>query len=432
MVSSGTVSAQYAEAPPGARWTALQRWAFRVAFVYFTLDAFPDMVLRFPGGPFLLVLYWKVWNPVLPWFGRYVVHARNPRGLPLPRDPILLGDFAGGYVLMLLFLLLGVALAAIWGLADRRRGDYQTLHYWLRAYVRYALVCSMLGFGLSKLFPLQFGSLGLVDLLTPLGMLEPRRLLWDFMGFSRPYQVFTGIVECMGAALLFWRRTTLLGSLLLIGALGNVLMIDIGFGMTVRRIALRLLLMALFLAAPDLRRLAQFFLHLPVTPGDFRRPSWNNVWTRRFALAVKAVVILYLVTGQLSKNMRDPRLVAAPRPALYGVYKVQQFLSNGRADSPDNPRAWQWIAIDERGMAVQVSGLKWEQVAAVFDDAKQTITISNGPRRKSSLTYSRTGADDVLVQGVLNNQSTEILLHRVPEPRFPLNDPSSMHWPSIW
>lgn len=438
MASSRIAPAQHPKASSGTRWTALQRWAFRVAFVYFILDALPDLLLRLPGrrlgGPFLLVLYWKIWNPVLPWFGRYILHVRNPGSLPLPTGPILLGDLAGGYVLMLLFLFLGVAVATLWTAADQHRGDYRTLHYWLRVFVRYALACSMLGYALGKLFPLQFAPPArLVDFLTPMGMLEPRQLLWAFMGFSRPYQVFTGVVECVGLALLFWRRTALLGSLLLVGALGNVLVIDIGYGMGVRRIALRLLLMAVFLAAPDLPRLANFFLrHLPATPRDIEGPSWKPVWTRRFVLALKAAVIVYIVTPQLIQDSNDPRLLAPPRPALYGVYKVQRFLRNGREGSPDDSRAWQWIAVDEHGMAVQLSGMNWQRLAAVFDDAKQSITISNGPRQKNSFTYSHTGPDDVLVKGVLDNQPAEILLHHVPEPRFALNDPLAMHWPSIW
>jgi hypothetical protein len=438
MVISGAAQAHQTEESSGTRWSALERWVFRVALVYFVLDALPDLLLRLPGrqfgGQFLLVLYWKIWNPVLPWFGRYILHVRNPDSLPLPTGPVLVGDFAGGYVLMLLFLVLGFVVATLWAVADRHRGDYRTLHYWLRVYVRYALACSMLGYALGKLFPLQFAPpAGLIDLLTPMGTLEPRRLLWAFMGFSRPYQVFTGFVECVGIALLFWRRTTLLGSLLLIGALGNVLMIDIGYGMTVRRIALRLLLMAVFLAAPDLGRLANFFLrHRPVTPADIEGPSWKGVWTRRLALALKAAVILYILIPQLIQDSNDPRLLAPPRPALYGVYKVQRFLRNGQQGSPDDSRAWQWIAVDERGMAVQLFGLNWQRLAADFNDTKQTITISSGPRRQNSLTYSRTGPDDILVKGVLDNQPTEILLHRVPEPRFNLNDRLAMHWPSIW
>ena len=414
-------------------WTAKRRFAIRVALVYFTLDALPDLLLRCPGGTSVLVVYWRIWNAVLPWFGRHVLHARNPDKLPLPTAPVLLGDFAGGYVLMLLFLLLGLAIAAVWTLAERRRTEDRALHYWLRVYVRYALACSTLVYGVGKLFPLQFGSPRLVDLLTPLGMLEPRQLLWDFMGFSRPYQVFTGVVECLGSALLFWRRTTLLGSLILIAAMTNVLMIDIGYGVAVRRIALRLLLMALFLAAPDLRRLADLFLlHRPVPPGEQDAPPWKTAWARRLALAAKACVILYLAAGRLMDVRKDPRLAVAPRPALYGVYQVQHFLRNGLEDSHGDPRAWQWVAIGEHEVAIQFSGASWERRAAVFDDTKQSITLSNGPRERISLTYSRTGQDDVLAKGMLDNQPAEILLRRIKEPRFPLNDPSPLRWGSIW
>lgn len=412
----------------------LQRWAFRVAFVYFTLDALPDLLLRFPGGPSVLVPYWRMWNAILPWFGQYALRLPNAGNLRLPIVPVLLGDFAGGYVLMLCSLLLAMGAAAVWTFVDRRRGDYRTLHYWLRVCVRYSLACTMLGYGISKLFQVQFRSLGLVDLLTPLGMLQPRELLWDFMGFSHPYQVFTGVVECVGAVLLFWRRTTLLGALLLTGALANVLMLDSSYGVSVRRIALRLLLMALFLTVPDLRRLADLFLlHRPAAPADLGGASWTNPWARRFAIAAKAVLIVYFIAAQSIRYYGEMKLVAAgTRPALYGLYKVQRFLRNGREDAPDYPHNWQCIAIDGRGMAVQLSSENWERPRVAFDDATHSLTIWSGPQRKSSLTYSRTGPDDVLVKGVLDNQPTEILLRRIPEPRFPLNDPLALRWVSGW
>jgi hypothetical protein len=334
---------------------------------------------------------------------------------------------------MLLFVCIGLAAATVWALADRTRGDYRTLHYWLRVYVRYALAFSMLGYGISKLFQVQFRPLGLVDLMTPLGMLQPSELLWDFMRFSRPYQVFTGLLECLGFVLLFWRRTTLLGSLLLIGALSNVLMMDISYGVSVRRIALRLLLMALFLTVPDLRRLVDLFvLHRPASSAHLGGPSWRSAHMKRLAVAVKAIVILYVITTSSLSYYEDRKLAAVPNPALYGLYRVQRFLRNGQEDAPENPRSWQWIVIDGRGMAIQLSGLNWERRRVDFDGGPQTITIWSGRQRKSSLAYSRTGTDDVLVKGVLDNQATEILLRRIPEPRFALNDPLAMHWPSIW
>ena len=403
-------------------WTTLQCWAFRVIFVYFTLDALPDLLLRLPGGTSVLALYWKTWNAVLPWFGAHVLHASDPQSLVLPIAPVLLGDFAGAYVLMLVFLLLALIVGTIWTIADPHRSDHRALHGWLRVYIRYALAFSMLGYGISKLFHVQFRQLDLVDLMTPVGMLQPRELLWDFMGFSRTYQVFTGVVECLGVALLFFRRTTLVGALVLVGSLTNVLMIDIAYGVSVRRIAFRLLLMALFLAAADLRGLVNLLLlHRPAGPVTVDGPSWRSPWARRAALTAKAIVILSVVVSRSMELYHERTLVVAARPALYGVFSVQRVVRDGREDAPMDPESWKWIAIDGRSVAIGSSSAKWERRRAAFDDARRSITLWSGPQAKSMLTYSGDG-DNVMVAGVLDDQQTEIALRRTPERRFVLQD----------
>jgi hypothetical protein len=278
----------------------------------------------------------------------------------------------------------------------------------------------MLGYGISKLFNVQFRELDLVDLMTPFGMLQPRELLWNYMGFSRTYQLFTGVVECLGVALLFFRRTTLLGALVLVGSLANVLMIDIAYGVAVRRIALRLLLLALLLAAADWRRLANLFvLHRPATPVNVDGPSWQSPWARRAAIAAKAIVILGVVASRSIAFSHERTLVIAARPALYGVFSVQRMVSDGREVAADDSRNWNWIAIDGRSVAIGLTGTKWERRRAEFDDGRQSITLWSGRQAKSALTYSRDG-DNVIMSGVLDGQQTDIVLRRMPEPRFVL------------
>lgn len=101
------------------------------------------------------------------------------------------------------------------------------------------------------------------------------RLLWTFMGFSRAYCIFAGAAECLGGALLFFRRTTLLGAVLLLGVLGNVVLLNFCYDVPVKLFSTFLLFLAAYLAWPDARRLADFFLLNkliePADPGAPRR-----------------------------------------------------------------------------------------------------------------------------------------------------------------
>jgi hypothetical protein len=72
--------------------------------------------------------------------------------------------------------------------------------------------------------------------------------------------MFTGVAEMLGGLLLTTRRTTLLGALLCIGVLANVFMLNVGYDVPVKVLSFHLLAMAVFLAAPDLGRLAELFL----------------------------------------------------------------------------------------------------------------------------------------------------------------------------
>ena len=63
-------------------------------------------------------------------------------------------------------------------------------------------------------------------------------LLWTFMGFSRPYAFFTGLVECFAGVLLFSQRTTTLGALFAAAAMGNVAMLNFSYDVPVNSIHL--------------------------------------------------------------------------------------------------------------------------------------------------------------------------------------------------
>jgi len=73
------------------------------------------------------------------------------------------------------------------------------LHRFTRVLVRFFLIQMLFGYGFAKVYPMQFAPPSSFRLAQQLGDMSPMGLLWTFMGFSTPYQIFTGGVEVLGA-----------------------------------------------------------------------------------------------------------------------------------------------------------------------------------------------------------------------------------------
>jgi len=64
---------------------------------------------------------------------------------------------------------------------------------------------------------------------TPLGQVSGFDLAWTFMGHSFAYILFIGLAEILGAWLLLWERTKLLGVAILLPVMVNILVFDVVF-----------------------------------------------------------------------------------------------------------------------------------------------------------------------------------------------------------
>src|SRR4029079_8818976 len=93
-------------------------------------------------------------------------------------------------------------------------------------------------------------------LLEPYGESSPMGLLWTFMGYSLPYNGFTVAAGVVRVFLLFLRRTTTLGALIVSAVMVNVVMLNFCYDVPVKLFSSHLLVMAGILTIPDLRRLA--------------------------------------------------------------------------------------------------------------------------------------------------------------------------------
>jgi hypothetical protein len=92
---------------------------------------------------------------------------------------------------------------------------------WLRYFCAFMLYM----YGISKLLHLQFNMQTLLAR-QPVGSLTGYQLTWFYFGFSRVYAFILGLTQVVGATLLLFRKTTLLGTLAMLPVIANILLVN--------------------------------------------------------------------------------------------------------------------------------------------------------------------------------------------------------------
>jgi hypothetical protein len=405
-----------APAPAGSAWSQALLIAFRFVFSYLVL-------------PEAFGLEGSVWQPMVAWVGRRVFQLSRPLDLLSEQGS---GDDTSQFVLLFCKVALAAAAALVWTLLDRRSQDHRRLHAGLTLYVRYQLGWSLLSYGMFKLIKVQF--VYPMRLEETYGDMSPMGLLWKFMGFSTPYNLFAGAAEAGAAFLLFFRRTATLGALLAVAAMTNVVMINFSYDVSVKLGALRLLLMAAFLLAPDLRRLVDLLvLQRPTAPRTVAPPPRRPRWRRVAALALKTVVIGYLMISTtkwgLDRWRQWDRVRTRYEAWASRTYEVDDFVRNGRPvpPSPHDASRWQSLSFGPKGAVV--TAMDDRTYAVDYDAARQALAVPSGDRRRSLgvLACSRPDADHLVLTGTLANDSLIVTLHSL-DPKRSFLASRGFHW----
>jgi hypothetical protein len=330
----------------GTHWSPLTRIAFRFLFLYVAF-AFFSAILQLV--PLLgMVGYWhdQAVQPFYAWIGKVVF------GLEITVFPNGSGDTTYNWVQSLSHVVFALMGAAIWSVIDWRRASYPWLKDGLWIVMRFVLASAMFGYGINKVFGLQFPEPGMQRLLQDYGDSSPMGLMWTFMGASQPYTMFAGWMETIGGLLLCFRRTQLVGALWTAGVMANVFVLNMCYDIPVKLYSLHLLLLALVIAAPDMQRLLRMFLlNKPVPRADLRGP-WTKPWLRRTAFGVKLAWVGFTVPFMFWQ-MSEMRYVygsLAPKGELDGTWEVVEFRKDGIELPPlvtDETR-WRYFTIIDR------------------------------------------------------------------------------------
>lgn len=404
-----------AEAAP--RWGLAKRILFRFAFVYFFLYFLSWLLSLIPFAGVVSAPVGDLWSGFVISVGERVF------GVSAVDEFTGSGDNTWNYVR--LFCILGAAAAttAIWSILDRKRPHYVRLYEWLRVYVRVSLATAMIVYGAMKAINSQFPALGLERLVQPFGDASPMRLLWNFMGFSQAYTMFSGIAELAGGLLLSFRRTALLGALVSIGVMVNVVMLNFSYDVPVKLFSSHLLLAGVFLLLPDLRRLANFFLlNRPVEPAP-APPLFASRRLDRAAVVLRTLALLGLAGFMLFSSYQGRKQYQAMRSPLRGIWSVEEFVLDGQVRPPltTDPVRWRRVVFDfpRRASIQPMDARAWGYIAKINPKKRSLeLTRQDDPNAKAALTYERPKPDVLLLSGTFEGKPVRARLRLEDESKF--------------
>jgi len=397
-------------------WSTLHLIFFRFVFLFFILWASPWNWLPYLDNWISKYTYYPAF-----WVRNYLLH---PQDTPVwTHAPTGSGDTYDDWLLTWVFLMLSVFGTVIWSLADRLRKEYTTLDYCFRVFLRYYLAVVLFSYGFHKIFPHQMPFPNLAHLHTPVGDLSPMRLAWLFIGYSTPYEFFSGLMESLAALLLIIRRTQLLGALLAAITLFNVMMFNYCYDIPVKLFSTQLFLFSSYLISHDWRRLYSFFFQ-----------SFPSKILRYGLFLLFAGY--YLVYGFYKEFKFNRELKVRPVFELYGAYEVKRLLINrSEINGPTDTLRWNQLIMGN-GFTPQQSYGMVKRGTYLVDRTIQTIDSTRAfyiTFRDDTLLnfrgrYSRISENDIQLNGISRGDTLQLDLSRINKP-FRLES-RPFHWVS--
>jgi uncharacterized membrane protein YphA (DoxX/SURF4 family) len=392
-------------------WHPATRVAFRFFATYFTLYVLTTqmlqgmLVLQFVDVPNLGEL-----PPVRPLVSSVATHVFRVSS-PLVITGSGSGDKTYDWVHAFTTLTLSVLITVLWSALDRRREHYSRLQQWVRLLARFALGSTMVGYGMVKAIPLQMPAPGLTRLLEPFGHFSPMGVLWYSIGASRPYEIFAGCAELAGGILLFIPQTATLGALICLADSIQIFALNMTYDVPVKLFSFHLIVLSLFLLAPEARRLLNvLLLNRPAEPSTVV-PLGRTIRARRLAVAAQTVFGAYLVGMNLNSALQSWTQYGggAAKSPLYGIWTIEQMVINGETRSPlvtDFDRFRRVIFDRPTQAAFQRMNDTFVVYGAQIDTAAKTVTLTRGTAASpGSFSYEQPAPDVLVLNGSIEGRN---------------------------
>ena len=418
-------------APADAPWSLPRRVGFRFAFAFTALWLLPFPIGTLPytqllGRPFDLG-----WDALTAWVGRLLLHR------PIDTGPNGSGDSSAGWLQLALTVVLALVATAAWSALDRRRRAYPRLQQWLHVYLRFAVGAIMVSYGTSKIYHTQFPFPSTGKLEQAYGDASPMGLLWTFMGFSGPYNVFTGLAETVPALLLFFRRTATLGALLLAAVMANVVMLNFCYDVPVKIFSTELLLASLYIAGPRLRAIFDVVVGERSVAAYARPPLFARP---RLALAARIAGVAFAAYVLGHQIVRHRKMIAGDASAsaalagFAGNWDVVTLTRDGQPVPATLGEKTRWKSLSIRlykgsgSLAYKQMDDYYDRWWFNFDAAKKTLALETDTEQKrGTLVYAQPDADHLTLTGTVDGHAVVMELCRRPAREYRLVT-RGFHW----
>ncbi len=314
-------------------------------------------------------------------------------------------------------VLSGIGFATIWHQQERKGTVNSGLrHAWLQGIIRYWLAFEISVYGFGKILKTQLQSPN-YRLDIPLGEVNGFGLTWYYFGYSYTLAVIIALFQIGGSILLLYRRTTLLGVMVLLPVMVNIVFVnvfyDIAAGAFFNSVAFTLgLVFLLLLDVPKLQ--AAFWVLTDRLPPVTLWRSWTKHALRLLPIAAAFGLIGFFVKTDASDTV------------LKGTWAVEKLIRNGQ-ELPANAwlsdtTAWNRLYFAGRyGCVFSPNPYRYKPAESLrgdyeFDGRKNRLqVVFYGKKKDDTLraSVSERTAKTLRLRGILRGDTLDLRLVRL-------------------
>ena len=151
-----------------------------------------------------------------------------------------------------------------------------------------------------------------------------------FIGYSTPYEMFSGVMEIVTGILLLNRKTITLGLVVGLAVFTNVMVLNLCYDIPVKIFSMHLVVYNIYLLANDIKRLLNFFIfNKAVNPNTIHHISFTKKWMRITRIVLKLaflglfVIKPFFVTRQRYISFNTPANIAPVKPGIYQGLEIE-------------------------------------------------------------------------------------------------------------